>query len=186
MQKYFEHKENSHTDMSQSDKWNLFNDRAKSSLACMSMQQYFEHKENSHSSQSDKWNLFSDRANSSFYSTTVLTRGKVLSWEYRSPRKRNSRPSSTNHCPQAVLLLIYYRKTKVKDGCLKFVYNIKIPGLRRCHRKTLTYLPRAYVSVYTYSLEVFPVSRNLYRWRINRRFLASDRNRKRTWACFSP
>lgn len=64
MQKYFEHKENSHTHMSQSDKWNLFNDRAKSSLACMSMQQYFEHKENSHSSQSDKWNLFSDWANS--------------------------------------------------------------------------------------------------------------------------
>jgi len=33
------------------------------------------------------------------------TRGKVLSWEYRSPRKRNSRPSSTPtilnaHCPQ--------------------------------------------------------------------------------------
>ena len=26
--------------------------------------------------------------------------------EYRSPRKRNSRPSSTNHCPQAALLLI--------------------------------------------------------------------------------
>ena len=41
----------------------------------------------------------------------LTTRGKVLSWEYRSPRKRNSRPSSTNHCPQAVLLLIYYRKT---------------------------------------------------------------------------
>ena len=33
------------------------------------------------------------------------------SLEYRSLRKRNSRPSSTNHCPQAVLLLIYYRKT---------------------------------------------------------------------------
>ena len=41
----------------------------------------------------------------------IKTRGNVLSWEYRSPRKRNSRPSSTNHCPQAVLLLIYYRKT---------------------------------------------------------------------------
>ena len=41
----------------------------------------------------------------------LTTRGKVLSWEYRSPRKRNSRPSSTNHCPQVVLLLIYYRKT---------------------------------------------------------------------------
>ena len=26
---------------------------------------------------------------------TVLTKGNVLSWEYRSPRKRNSRPSST-------------------------------------------------------------------------------------------
>ena len=41
----------------------------------------------------------------------LTTRGKVLSGEYRFPRKRNSRPSSTNHCPQAVLLLIYYRKT---------------------------------------------------------------------------
>ena len=36
---------------------------------------------------------------------------------YRSLQKRNSRPSSTNHCPQAVLLLIYYRKTEV---CLQY------------------------------------------------------------------
>ena len=64
-------------------------------------------------------------------------------------------------------LFIIAKLFKVKDGCLKFVYNIKIPGLRRSHRKTLTYLRRAYVSVYRYSLEVFPASRNLYRWRIN-------------------
>ena len=39
----------------------------------------------------------------------------------------------------------------------------------RRHRKTLTYLQRAYAE-YRYSLEVFPVGRNLYRWRINYRF----------------
>ena len=33
-------------------------------------------------------------------------------------RKRNLRPSSNNHCPQAVLLLIYYRKTISGQGRL--------------------------------------------------------------------
>ena len=60
-------------------------------------------------------------------------------------------------------LFIIAKLFKVKGGCPRFVYNIKIPGLRRRHRKTLTYLRRAYVSVYRYSLEVFPASRNLYR-----------------------
>ena len=55
-------------------------------------------------------------------------------------------------------LFIIAKLFKVKDGCLKLVYNIKIPGLWRHHIKTLTYLRRAYVS-----LEVFPASRNLYR-----------------------
>jgi len=58
-------------------------------------------------------------------SSKDITRGKVLSWEYRSPQKRNSRPSSTNHCPQAVLLLIYYRKTikgqgRLPEVCLQY------------------------------------------------------------------
>ena len=48
----------------------------------------------------------------------LITRGKVLSWEYRSLRKRNSRTLSTNHCRQAVLLLIYYRKTIKGQGRL--------------------------------------------------------------------
>jgi len=40
-------------------------------------------------------------------------------------------------------LFIIAKLFQVKDGCLKFVYNIKIPGLRRRHRKkTLTYLRR--------------------------------------------
>jgi len=64
-------------------------------------------------------------------------------------------------------LFIIAKLFKVKDGCLKFVYNIKIPGLRWRHRKTLIYLRRAYVSVYRYSLEVFPASKNLYQWWIN-------------------
>ena len=37
------------------------------------------------------------------------------------------------------------------------------PALHFIVKKTLTYLRRAYVSVYRYSLEVFAVSRNLYR-----------------------
>ena len=60
----------------------------------------------------------------------MKTRGKVLSGEYRSPRKRNSRRSSTNHCPQAVYsyyLFIIAKLFKVKDGCLKFVYIGKNP-----------------------------------------------------------
>ena len=52
------------------------------------------------------------------FANTSKTRGKVLSSEYRSPRKRNSRASSTNHCPQAVLLLIYYHKTIQGQGQL--------------------------------------------------------------------
>jgi len=50
----------------------------------------------------------------------LKTRGKVLSWEYRSLRKRNSRP------PASVILCcpitFYYRVFMVKDDCLKFVY----------------------------------------------------------------
>jgi len=50
-------------------------------------------------------------------------RGKVLSWEYRFPRKRNSRPSSTNHSLKlSYYLFIITKLFKVKDGCLKFVY----------------------------------------------------------------
>jgi len=67
----------------------------------------------------------------------LLTRGKVLSWEYRSPRKRNSRP------PASVILC-----------WVRWVENVLLiywfVGLF-----TFTYLRRAYVSVYRYSLEVF-------------------------------
>ena len=96
---------------------------------------------------------------------TTLTRGKVLSWEYRSPRKRNSAgcrtmkqkagprsgpwPAGPRPGPQGQA-----RPWPCGPG----------RGLRPRHtfrfivRKTLTYLRRAYVSVYRYSLEVFPVS----------------------------
>ena len=48
----------------------------------------------------------------------LITRGKVLSWKYRSPRKRNSRPSSTPtilnaHSPQHVL----YNKNLSQPFC---------------------------------------------------------------------
>ena len=36
-------------------------------------------------------------------------------------------------------LFIIAKLFTVKDGCLKFVYNIKIPGLQRRHKKTLIY-----------------------------------------------
>ena len=52
---------------------------------------------------------------------------------------------------------------------IAWTWHFVTSDMRR-HRKTLTYLRPAYVSVYRYSLEVFPVSRNLYRWRINWRF----------------
>ena len=78
---------------------------------------------------------------------TTLTRGKVLSWEYRSPRKRNSAGCRT---------------MKQKAGPRSGPWPCGPGhGLRPRHtfrfivRKTLTYLRRAYVSVYRYSLEVF-------------------------------
>jgi len=86
------------------------------------------------------------------------------SLESTDPRDSEIRaPQLTIALKLSYYLFIIAKLFKVKDGCLKFVYNIKIPGLRRRHRKTLTYLRRAYVSVYRYSLEVFPASRNLYR-----------------------
>ena len=69
---------------------------------------------------------------------TELTRGKVLSWEHRSPRKRNSRP------PGSVILcwvswvenvlLIYY----VSSDLLVCLHWKKIPGLRRFWTVTST------------------------------------------------
>jgi len=60
----------------------------------------------------------------------MLTRGKVLSWEYRSPRKRNSHPpASVSLCWVSWVenvLLIYYASSD-----LLFFYIGKIPGLRR-------------------------------------------------------
>ena len=88
------------------------------------------------------------------------------SLESTDPRESEIRvpPQITIALKLSYYLFIIAKLFKVKDGCLKFVYNIKIPGLRRRHRKkTLTYLRRAYVSVYRYSLEVFHASRNLYR-----------------------
>ena len=93
---------------------------------------------------------------------TTLTRGKVLSWEYRSPRKRNStgcrtmkqkagprpgpRPAGPRPGPQGQA-----RPWPCGPGGglrprLAFRFIV---------RKTLTHLRRAYVSVYIYSLEVF-------------------------------
>jgi len=87
------------------------------------------------------------------------------SLESTDPRESRIRapPQLTIALKLSYYLFIIVKLFKAKDGCLKFVYNIKIPGLRRRHIKTLTYLRHAYVSVYRYSLEVFPASRNLYR-----------------------
>ena len=96
--------------------------------------------------------------------THMQLEGKY-SLESTDPRESEIRapPQLTIALKLSYYLFIFAKLFKVKDGCLKFVYNIKIPGLWQRHRKTLTYLRRAYVSVYRYSLEVFPVSRNLYR-----------------------
>jgi len=98
-------------------------------------------------------------------STTSLELEGKYSLESTDPRESEIRapPQLTIALKLSYYLFIIAKLFKVKDGCLKFVYNIKITGLRRRHRKTLTYLRRAYVSVYRYSLEVFPASRNLYR-----------------------
>jgi len=96
--------------------------------------------------------------------TSAKLEGKY-SLESTDPRKSEIRapPQLTIALKLSYYLFIIAKLFKVKDGCLKFVYNIKIPGSRRHHRKTLTYLRLAYVSVYKYSQEVFPVSRHLYR-----------------------
>jgi len=99
------------------------------------------------------------------YSYNIHKLEGKYSLESTDPRESEIRapPQLTIALKLSYYLFINAKLFKVKDGCLKFVYNIKIPGLRRRHRKTLTYLRRAYVSVCRYSLEVFPVSRNLYR-----------------------
>ena len=103
--------------------------------------------------------------NRSKYTQTQMQTVTVLILEGKySLESTDSRESEIRAPPQLTIalklsLFIIAKLFKVKDGCLKFVYNIKISGLRRRHRKTLTYLRRAYVSVYRYSLEVFPVSR---------------------------
>jgi len=60
---------------------------------------------------------------------TWQTRGKVLSdpceSEIRTPRQL------TIALKLSCYLFIIAKLFKVKDGCLKFVYDIKIPGLRR-------------------------------------------------------
>ena len=57
-------------------------------------------------------------------STHLKTRGKVLSWEYISPQKRNSRPSSTHPSLKlSYYLFIIAKLFKVKDlpkVCLQY------------------------------------------------------------------
>jgi len=68
----------------------------------------------------------------------MKTRGKVLSWEYRSPRKRNSRPPASVIlcCPITYLLSqTYLRSRTVPEVCWHWK---KIPGLRRFWAVTST------------------------------------------------
>ena len=89
------------------------------------------------------------------------TRGKVLSWEYRSPRKRNSRP------PAPVILCWV---SWVENVLL--IYYASSDLLVSLHWK-LVCLHWKKSPVYGIFGQYPPHP-------------ASDRNRKRTWACFSP
>ena len=61
------------------------------------------------------------------------------SLESTDPRESEIRapPQLTIALKLSYYLFIIAKLFKIKDGCLKFVYNIKITGLRRRHRKHL-------------------------------------------------